>query len=197
LAPSSPDPPGPERGSHRVFRGGGWDNYPGFCRSADRYSSHSPTIRTDFAGFRVVRVIDSAQGTGRAAQSKPAGDEPLRRLIELSERELERARALHEQGTVPASEVRDAQRALLEAKLRADQAAGRVADVVTRLEELLAIEKLELEYAERLVETGVVPLTSRDEAEKQVLEVQVRLETARRRAAATQPDVEPAEAERS
>jgi formylglycine-generating enzyme required for sulfatase activity len=44
------------RGSGRhVFRGGGFDNWPGFLRSADRYSSHSPTIYTDWAGFRVVR----------------------------------------------------------------------------------------------------------------------------------------------
>ena len=42
---------------YHVFRGGGWDNYPGFCRSADRYSSHSPTIRTQWAGFRVVREL--------------------------------------------------------------------------------------------------------------------------------------------
>ena len=42
---------------YHVFRGGGWDNYPGFCRSADRYSSHSRRIRTQWAGFRVVREI--------------------------------------------------------------------------------------------------------------------------------------------
>ena len=47
---------GPDRQYH-VFRGGGWDNYPGFCRSADRYSSHSETIRTQWAGFRVVREV--------------------------------------------------------------------------------------------------------------------------------------------
>jgi formylglycine-generating enzyme required for sulfatase activity/tRNA A-37 threonylcarbamoyl transferase component Bud32 len=58
----SVDPPGPTYSpqragleSYRVFRGGGWDNYPGFCRSADRYSSHSPLLRTSWAGFRVVR----------------------------------------------------------------------------------------------------------------------------------------------
>lgn len=43
---------------YHVFRGGGWDNYPGFCRSADRYSSHSPKIRSQWAGFRVVRELD-------------------------------------------------------------------------------------------------------------------------------------------
>jgi formylglycine-generating enzyme required for sulfatase activity len=73
------------RGRHpfHVFRGGGWDNYPGFCRSADRYSSHSQTLRTEWAGFRVVleftdtsalrtinerdgtKAISSEAGTGR------------------------------------------------------------------------------------------------------------------------------------
>ena len=44
------------RGVERhVFRGGGFDNWPGFLRSADRYSSHSPTLRSRWAGFRVVR----------------------------------------------------------------------------------------------------------------------------------------------
>jgi formylglycine-generating enzyme required for sulfatase activity/serine/threonine protein kinase len=41
-----------------VFRGGGFDNWPGFLRSADRYSSHSPTLRSQWAGFRVVREVD-------------------------------------------------------------------------------------------------------------------------------------------
>ncbi|MEL7499202.1 MAG: bifunctional serine/threonine-protein kinase/formylglycine-generating enzyme family protein [Planctomycetota bacterium] len=43
---------------YHVFRGGGWDNYPGFCRSADRYSSHSPQLRTQWAGFRIVCEIE-------------------------------------------------------------------------------------------------------------------------------------------
>ena len=49
----------PEKQFH-VFRGGGWDNYPGFCRSADRYSSHSPKLRTQWAGFRIVKELNSS-----------------------------------------------------------------------------------------------------------------------------------------
>lgn len=41
----------------RVFRGGGFDNWTGFLRCADRYSSHSPKLRTEWAGFRLVREI--------------------------------------------------------------------------------------------------------------------------------------------
>ncbi len=46
-------------GGDRIFRGGGFDNWAGFVRSADRYGSHSPTLRTDWAGFRVVRELTS------------------------------------------------------------------------------------------------------------------------------------------
>ena len=42
-----------------VFRGGRFDNWPGFLRSADRYSSRSPLLRSEWAGFRVVREIES------------------------------------------------------------------------------------------------------------------------------------------
>ena len=48
------DPVGPERGSSRVVRGGGWGNNPGICRSANRRSS-DPSYRYDFLGFRVAR----------------------------------------------------------------------------------------------------------------------------------------------
>ncbi len=49
------DPIGPNTGSQHIYRGGGWDNWVGFSRSADRYGSHSDLIRTQWAGFRVVR----------------------------------------------------------------------------------------------------------------------------------------------
>ena len=34
-----------------------WNTYPGFCRCADRYSSHSLTLHTEWSGFRVVRAL--------------------------------------------------------------------------------------------------------------------------------------------
>ena len=49
------------RRQYHVFRGGGWDNYPGFVRCADRYSSHSPTIRSQWAGFRVVMELEKSE----------------------------------------------------------------------------------------------------------------------------------------
>jgi serine/threonine-protein kinase len=52
------DPLNRERDGDHVFRGGGFDNWAGFARSADRYSSHSPTLRTEWAGFRVVRAVE-------------------------------------------------------------------------------------------------------------------------------------------
>ncbi|HUG93583.1 MAG TPA: formylglycine-generating enzyme family protein, partial [Planctomycetaceae bacterium] len=50
--------------SEHVFRGGGFDNWAGFVRSADRYSSHSDSLRTEWAGFRVVREIAAALEPG-------------------------------------------------------------------------------------------------------------------------------------
>ena len=48
------DPVGPGAGSHRVDRGGSWDDFAGICRSAYR-SRGSPSRRDSFLGFRVLR----------------------------------------------------------------------------------------------------------------------------------------------
>jgi formylglycine-generating enzyme required for sulfatase activity len=50
------DPPGPERGSMRVSRGGGWDSVPLNCRSADR-NEYKSNQRYDDHGFRVVLEV--------------------------------------------------------------------------------------------------------------------------------------------
>jgi formylglycine-generating enzyme required for sulfatase activity len=47
------DPRGPDTGSLRVIRGGGWSGNAGYCRSAFRYFNY-PGGRADFIGFRVV-----------------------------------------------------------------------------------------------------------------------------------------------
>ena len=49
------DPVGPENGSDRVFRGGGWWCAPGICRSADRYDYDPSDRNNDVLGFRVAR----------------------------------------------------------------------------------------------------------------------------------------------
>ena len=49
------DPIGPEEGSSRVLRGGGWWFYPGGCRSALRNSFYVPSGRYYYLGFRVSR----------------------------------------------------------------------------------------------------------------------------------------------
>ncbi|MFN0085309.1 MAG: formylglycine-generating enzyme family protein, partial [Blastocatellia bacterium] len=49
------DPQGPDRGSYRVIRGGGWINDAVFCRSAIR-SNADPGDRDDFVGLRLVRI---------------------------------------------------------------------------------------------------------------------------------------------
>ncbi len=47
------DPEGSENGSYRVFRGGSWNSYAGYCRSAFRYYC-GPGTRHDNVGFRVL-----------------------------------------------------------------------------------------------------------------------------------------------
>jgi len=47
------DPQGPSSGSSRVLRGGSWDYYATYCRSADRHYS-APSRRRSRIGFRVL-----------------------------------------------------------------------------------------------------------------------------------------------
>jgi formylglycine-generating enzyme required for sulfatase activity len=47
------DPSGSVSGSSRVIRGGSWDYYAYYCRSAQRYNYY-PTLRSRYIGFRVV-----------------------------------------------------------------------------------------------------------------------------------------------
>ena len=47
------NPKGPESGSCRVFRGGGWGSYAGYCRSSNR-GYNTPTHRHDRLGLRLA-----------------------------------------------------------------------------------------------------------------------------------------------
>ena len=49
------DPTGPNSGTVRVLRGGGWGDWPGVTRSAKRIGA-LPEYRLDCAGFRVSRA---------------------------------------------------------------------------------------------------------------------------------------------
>jgi len=51
------DPTGPPEGAVRVLRGGHWDGYPRFARSANRWANY-PVLRTDYIGFRVLLEPD-------------------------------------------------------------------------------------------------------------------------------------------
>ncbi len=46
----------PEKGSDRVYRGGGWNNYPQGCRASYRYGD-TPTYRNYDLGFRVASAL--------------------------------------------------------------------------------------------------------------------------------------------
>jgi formylglycine-generating enzyme len=47
------DPPGPATGQYRVLRGGSWDGYPRYCRSAGR-GGLTPAARYNGYGFRLI-----------------------------------------------------------------------------------------------------------------------------------------------
>jgi formylglycine-generating enzyme required for sulfatase activity len=48
------NPRGPESGAGRVLRGGGWGDYPVYCRAAYR-GRRTPTYRGGYIGFRLAR----------------------------------------------------------------------------------------------------------------------------------------------
>jgi formylglycine-generating enzyme required for sulfatase activity len=50
------DPKGPERGAHRVIRGGSWGSGARLCRSAYRFD-YLPGIRDFLVGFRLTRSV--------------------------------------------------------------------------------------------------------------------------------------------
>jgi formylglycine-generating enzyme required for sulfatase activity len=56
------DPPGPEKGSGRVLRGGSWSTFPRNCRSAPR-GWHTPGYRDSTYGFRVALGPVDASGS--------------------------------------------------------------------------------------------------------------------------------------
>lgn len=51
---SATDPTGPSTGTYKVWRGGNWDTFPRYCRSAFRYGS-LPGNRYNDVGFRLLR----------------------------------------------------------------------------------------------------------------------------------------------
>jgi formylglycine-generating enzyme required for sulfatase activity len=62
------DPQGPDYGTYRVVRGGGWNAHPRACRSAYRDGKH-PGLRREGTGFRVVVVVGGGQVGVRARPS--------------------------------------------------------------------------------------------------------------------------------
>jgi len=52
-ASDNPDPRGPQKGTNRVYRGGGWGNEAAHCRISKR-SNAPPVLRGRFLGFRLA-----------------------------------------------------------------------------------------------------------------------------------------------
>ena len=76
-AGASQDPTGPETGSLRVNRGGGWNDFAKNLRSAYR-ASLTPTSSSPSVGFRIARSAALREGTvGGSAANAAKGGEPL------------------------------------------------------------------------------------------------------------------------
>ncbi len=73
------DPSGPSAGSHRVVRGGSWNDDAANCRSARR-DGHTAASRGQNIGFRVVRSYTPAP-----SPQNRAGTPPYRVVIDLKE----------------------------------------------------------------------------------------------------------------
>ncbi len=67
------DPTGPETGTMRVHRGGGWSSAPERCRSASRIRRHPSDYRGAYLGFRVL-LEASSKPRGRNVSKKPQLD---------------------------------------------------------------------------------------------------------------------------
>jgi len=74
---SSPiaDPQGPEAGTKRVARGGGYYYFAAGCRAASRYET-DPELRRDNYGLRVVCDVVAEPAGEKPAGEKPAGEKP-------------------------------------------------------------------------------------------------------------------------
>jgi hypothetical protein len=66
------DPLGPDEGSDRSYRGGGWFNAAAFCRSASRYWG-SPEDRDNYLGFRLALRSTGIPKSPEAGKSSGAG----------------------------------------------------------------------------------------------------------------------------
>jgi formylglycine-generating enzyme required for sulfatase activity len=56
------DPRGPDGAALRVYRGGGWNDFAGYCRSADR-DWYRPVFRGNYLGFRLALQVKSGEET--------------------------------------------------------------------------------------------------------------------------------------
>ena len=145
------------RDGRRVLTGGGF------------YAQGGWSVTDDFK----LRLWALPKNSGRAAA--PTVPREVKSLVALAEAELAGARTLYEQGIVSDAKVIEAERALVEARIRAEDRSGGTTAVPALLRKLVRLAERDLERAERLFEDGLTSSAEFLQAERAVAEARLRL----------------------
>jgi formylglycine-generating enzyme required for sulfatase activity len=70
------NPKGPDHGSHKAFRGGGWGDSTPAVRPAQRNGA-DPTTRMNWLGFRCARDVADPKGQSTSSLGEPRQPDPL------------------------------------------------------------------------------------------------------------------------
>jgi hypothetical protein len=103
----------------------------------------------------------------------------LQKIAELAKTDVLRARAQKEAAVVSAEAVDLAEIKLIEALVKAFQAAKRDADAVKQLEQLVAIRRRHVDHVDALTKSGVAAAEEGTTAREKLLEAEYRLRQAR------------------
>ncbi len=110
-----------------------------------------------------------------AAPAKPADTADFDQLVELAEDTLQRVKTMAEAGSVSSSEVFEAERSLLSAKLQRAATSSDVDGAEKNVQQLIHGAEQQLSQAQALHEIGAAPVAKVRDAERQVLEARITL----------------------
>jgi hypothetical protein len=140
---------------------------------------------------QVVRVTQESRPGAPPAPPAAKADPELDKLVQLAQQKHERIRQMHEVGSVSTADLVSAEVELLEAQLRRAALNRDGAELDRLFAALVAQKQKVLGYVKILFESGRVPQTELLEAEKAVLEAQLRWKESRAARGETGPRPKP------